>query len=284
MRKTDAPFRRILASAACASMLLLGLQPAGAQELPPLPAAIKDAGVLRFGVKCDSPPFGSTGPDGKPVGIEVEMAKQIAAFAFGSPDKAELTCVTSEARIPSLNGGKIDLILATLGRFPAREEVIDFSDIYFWGTSNVIVPQDSPAQKLSDLSGKTILIVKGGSQIKWLQENIPGVKMMQLNTTADGVQALKQGRGEGFVGDGGLIWTLASNYPDLRVIEEGLDLGVNGIGIRKNEPELKAFVDAALARLKTDGFYEGAAEKFIENDLVRQAMLKGFTTEPPAIR
>ncbi|MFB9948256.1 transporter substrate-binding domain-containing protein [Rhizobium puerariae] len=275
--------QRVFASAACAAALLLQV-PAQAQELPPLPAAIKSAGVLRFGVKCDSPPFGSTGPDGKPMGIEVEMARQIAAYAFGSPDKAELTCVTSEARIPSLNGGKIDLILATLGRFPAREEVIDFSDIYFWGTSNVIVPKDSPAQKLSDFAGKTILIVKGGSQMKWLKENIPDVQLLQLNTTADGVQALQQARGDGFVGDGGLIWTLASNYPALRVIDEGLDLGVNGIGLRKNEPELKAFVNAALTKLKADKFYDAAARKFIENDLVRQAMLKGFTTQPPAIK
>ncbi len=273
--------QRVVATAVCAAALLVQAQ---AQELPSLPDAIKSAGVLRFGVKCDSPPFGSTGPDGKPMGIEVEMAKQIATYAFGSPDKAELTCVTSEARIPSLNGGKIDLILATLGRFPAREEVIDFSDIYFWGTSNVIVPKDSPVQKLSDFAGKTILIVKGGSQMKWLKANIPDVQMLQLNTTADGVQALQQARGDGFVGDGGLIWTLASNYPDLRVIDEGLDLGVNGIGLRKNEPELKAFVNAALAKLKADKFYEGAAQKFIDNDLVRQAMLKGFTTEAPPIK
>lgn len=284
MKKYHTCFQRMLASAACLSAVLLTMPAAQANDMPPLPAAIEKAGVLRFGVKCDSPPFGSTGPDGKPIGIEIEMAKQIAAYAFGSPDKAELTCVTSEARIPSLNGGKIDLILATLGKFPAREEVIDFSDIYFWGTSNVIVPKDSPAQKLSDLAGKTILIVKGGSQIKWLKENVPDVEMMQLNTTADGVQALQQGRGDGFVGDGGLIWTLASNYPELRVIEEGLDLGVNGIGIRKNEPELKAFVNAALAKLKSDKFYDATAPKFIENDLVRQAMLKGFTTEPPALK
>ncbi len=282
MKKLNASLRGFLASAACLSTVLLAM-PSQAAEFPPLPAAIKQAGILRFGVKCDSPPFGATGPDGKPAGIEIEMAKQIATYAFGSPDKAELTCVTSEARIPSLNGGKIDLILATLGRFPAREEVIDFSDIYFWGTSNVIVPKDSPAQKLSDLTGKTVLIVKGGSQMKWLKENIPDIQLMQLNTTADGVQALQQGRGEGFVGDGGLIWTLASNYPQLRVIEEGLDLGVNGIGLRKNEPELKAFVNAALAQLKADKFYDTVAAKFIDNDLVRQAMLKGFSTEPPKL-
>lgn len=274
--------KHALLSAACATIAFLNL-PAQAQSLPPLPSDIKEAGVLRFGVKCDSPPFGSTGTDGKPVGIEIDMAKQIATYAFGSADKAVLTCVTSEARIPSLNGGKIDLILATLGKFPAREEVIDFSSIYFWGTSNVIVPKNSPVQKLSDLAGKTVLIVKGGSQIKWLQGNIANLQLMQLNTTADGVQALLQNRGEAFAGDGGLIWTLAGNNPNLRVIDEGFDLGVNGIGIRKNRPELKAFVDAALAKLRTDGFYAKSVKQHVENELVQKATLKGFETEPPVL-
>lgn len=255
--------------------------PVTAQDFPPLPEAIQEQGVIRIGVKCDSPPFGASGVDGTPMGIEVEMAKKIGEYAFGSEDGAELSCVTSEARIPSLNSGKLDLILATLGRFPAREEVIDFSNIYFWGTSNVLVPGDSPVEKLADLEDKTLLIVKGGSQIKWLEENIPGIKMMQLNTTADGVQALLQGRADGFVGDGGLVYTLGSNYDDLRVVEEGLDLGQNGIGLRKNEPELMAFVNAALDQLREEGFYEKVIPEFVEEPAVVEVMKRGFLDEPP---
>src|SRR5215211_5866773 len=146
--------------------------PAAAQDLPPVPQAIKDAGVVRIGVKCDSPPFGASGPDGKPVGIEVDMAKQIGVYAFGSPDKAELSCVATDARIPSLTGKKIDLILATLGKTPPREQVIDYSDIYYWGSSNVAVLKDSPIQSLADLKGKSILIVKAGNQIKWLPNHV----------------------------------------------------------------------------------------------------------------
>lgn len=254
---------------------------AAAQNLPPVPENVRKAGVIRIGVKCDSPPFGASGTDGKPMGIEVEMAKKIGEFAFGSAQGAELTCVTSEARIPSLNAGKIDLILATLGRFPAREEVIDFSNIYFWGTSNVIVPKDSPVKTLADLKDKSLLIVKGGSQIKWLRENIPGINLVQLNTTADSIQALLQERADGFVGDGGLVYTLGTNYPQLRVIEEGLDPGVNGIGLRKNEPELKAFVNAALDKLRKDGFYEKLVPQFVDKPVVAKVVLKGFVEPPP---
>ncbi|MGL4813414.1 MAG: transporter substrate-binding domain-containing protein [Beijerinckiaceae bacterium] len=278
--------RAIVAKAVAAAFgsILLGVTAtaAVAQGLPPLPESVRKAGVIRIGVKCDSPPFGASGADGKPVGIEVEMAKKIGEFAFGSEKGAELSCVTSEARIPSLNGGKIDLILATLGRFPAREEVIDFSNIYYWGTSNVLVPKDSPAKTLADLKGKSILIVKGGAQIKWMRENIPGVSFVQLNTTSDSVQALLQGRADGFVGDGGLAYTLAANYPQLRIIEEGVDPGVNGIGLRKGEKELKAFVDAALDKLRADGFYQKLVPQFVTDKAVATITLKGFVEPPPA--
>lgn len=270
----------LLLSAAVTLGLAAG---ATAQDLPPLPEAIKEQGKIRIGVKCDSPPFGASGPDGKPQGIEVEMAKKIGEFAFGSPEGAELSCITSEARIPSLQSGKLDLILATLGRTAARQEVIDYSNIYFWGTSNVLVPADSPVQKLSDLEGKTVLVVKGASQIKWLEANIPGINILQLNTTADGIQALRQGRADGFVGDGGLIATLGSNYPEMRIIEEGLDLGVNGIGLRKNEPELQTFVNAALDQLRRENFYQDVITEFVDEPAVAEVMTRGFLEEPPQL-
>lgn len=273
--------RGILGAMAGAAAMLLLAGTAQAQTMPQLPSAIKQAGKIRIGVKCDSPPFGLTGPDGKPAGIEVEMAKKIGEFAFGSPNAAELSCVTSEARIPSLNGGKIDLILATLGRTPARQDVIDYSNIYFWGTSNALVPQDSPVRSLADFKNRTVVIVKGASQIPWLEKNVPGVQFLQLNTTADSIQALLQGRAAGFVGDGGLVYTLAANYSKLRIIDEGIDPGVNGIGLRKNEPELKAFVNAALKRLRSEGFYEKVIPLFVTEAPVAQVMRRGFLEDAP---
>lgn len=265
---------------AIAGCLIAGA--AQAQELPPVPGDILSKGVLRVGVKCDSPPFGSLDPSGKPVGIEVSMARRIAELAFGSPDKVDLQCVTSEARIPSLNGQKIDIILATLGKFPERQKVIDFTEYYMWGTSNVMVPKDSPATKLAELKDKNICIVKGGSQAKWLNENIPGIKLTQLNTTSDCVQALRQGRVDGLVGDGGLIWSLSANYPDLRVIEEGLDLGFNAIGLRKGEKDLQAFLDAALIKMKNEGYYAKIIPEFVTNPVVLRETVKSFQTQPPA--
>lgn len=263
-------------------MLLMPIV-AQAQDLPPLPDAIKQQGMLRFGVKCDSPPFGMTGTDGKPTGIEIDMAKEIANLAFGSPDKADLICVTTEARIPSLTGGKIDLILATLGKFAEREKVIDFSKPYFWGASYAVTPKSTGLTDVKDLAGKNVLIVKGASQIKWFKDNVPTANIVELDTTADGLQALKQGRGDAYVGDGAVMLQLASTDSDLVVLKGDVDPGVNGIGIRKGDAALKIFIDAALDRLKADKFYDTDVPKYVDVPLLIESTLKGFTTEPPAM-
>nr|AAK08611.1 GtpB [Agrobacterium tumefaciens] len=242
--------------------LMLASAPASAQTLP---KAIKDAGIIRIGVKCDSPPFGASGTDGKPAGIEIDIAKQIGIAAFGSANKAELSCVATDARIPSLTGGKIDLIIATLGKTPSREQVIDYSNIYYWGSSRVIVPKESKVQKLADLDGKSMLIIKGGSQLKWLKERIPTLEFIQLNTNADNLQALQQGRADGYVGDAITIATLASSYPQFRALEEPVDLGFNGVGIRKGEDELKAFVNGVLKKLKDEKFYSKTVPTYVKD-------------------
>jgi polar amino acid transport system substrate-binding protein len=250
-------------------------------EMPTVPKAIKGAGIIRIGVKCDSPPFGSSMGNGQPVGIEVDMAKEIGKFAFGSVDKAELTCVTSDARIPALQAGRIDLVLATLGKNPARAEVIDFSDPYFWGVSTVMVPQASPIKSLADLSGKTVVITKGASQVKWFRENKKDVQIMLLNSASDSVQALKQGRVDAYAADGGVIAMLASNYPEMRVLPDGIDPGVNAIGLRKNEPELKAFVNAVLKKLRENGFYDNDVKLYVTNPAALSTTLDGFKKPLP---
>jgi polar amino acid transport system substrate-binding protein len=134
-------FLRIIAAGF--AVALLPMVAAFAQELPPLPDAIKKQGVLRAGVKCDYPPDGFLDAQGKPQCVEVSLAKQIAAYAFGSPDKVELSCVTAANRIPALQGSKVDIIIATLGVSAERAKVVDFSDNYAWGGSDALVRKDS---------------------------------------------------------------------------------------------------------------------------------------------
>lgn len=268
--------------AASVMALVTGIAAGRAAE-PELPGSIKSQGVLKIGVKCDYPPSGFLDEKGKFAGIEVEMAKRLGEIAFGSPEKAELQCVTSEARIPALNGKKVDLIIATLGIYPERQKVIDFTVPYAWGASGVVQLKDGKAKSLSDFKGKTISVIKGASQAVWLEKNMPEVQTLRLNTVAEALQALRQGRADGYTGDTSVLFSILSANKDLSILpeQEIFDVSYIGAGLRKNEPEWKAWLDAQIARLRSEKFFSKVVPTVVSDALVRDETIKFYETDPP---
>ncbi|WP_374448097.1 transporter substrate-binding domain-containing protein [Stella sp.] len=265
-------FRRAAPLLAALAGLLAMAATAAAQVLPPVPDAIRRQGLLRAGVKCDYPPDGFMDRTGRPVGIEIELARQIAAYAFGRPDQIDMVCVSAANRIPSLVGGKIDLILATLGVSEERARVIDFGAPYAWGHSDVLVPQASAVRRLDDLAGRTVIVLKGAWQIGWFEKNLPQAKLLRLDTVSDGLQALIQGRGEGYAHDLAVLQGIARKNPRVRLLGEPYQLGHRAIGLRQGEAEWKAFLDAAVLRAKREGVVAEAVRRFVEPEQV-QAVL-----------
>ena len=246
-----------------------------AQDLPPVPDAIKKQGLLRVGVKCDYPPDGYLDAQGKPQGVEVSLAKQIAAYAFGSPDKVELTCVTAANRIPSLQGGKIDLIIATLGVSAERAQVIDFSENYAWGGSDVLVPKDSPIKDLKDFAGKNVIVMKGAWQIGWFEKNVPSATLLKLDGVSDGLQALLQKRADGFAHDLDVLRPIAKKNNEVKLVGEIYQLGYRAAGIRKGEKDWVDYVNAAITKAKNAGLVTTWVKEHVEPDL-QQAVIDSW--------
>lgn len=253
---------------AALALTLGAMTPASAAgELPPAPDILKKAGVLKAGVKCDYPPDGFLDAQGKPQGIEVNMAKQVAAYALGDASKVELACVTAANRIPMLTGGKVDMLIATLGISEERAKVIDFSDPYAWGASDVLVLKDSPVKKLAEFKGKTVIVLKGAWQIGWFEKNLPEVNLLKLDNVSDGLQALMQGRGDGYAHDFAVLVGIAKNNPKARLVGEFYQIGFRGAGFRKGETALREYVNAAMKKAYVDGLVAKWVKDYVEPDL-----------------
>lgn len=238
-----------------------------AQELPPVPEYIQEKGIISVGTKCDYVPAGYLDNDGNPVGIEVEMARRVAFYAFGDPDKVELTCVTSANRIPNLVGGKIDLIIATMGVNAERAEVIDFTQPYQWGASAMLVMAESETDSMDDFNGETVVSLKGAWQVPWFEANMPEVNMLMLDSVSDALQALQQGRAEGYAHDYSVLSGIAKENDGVRILQERYQPGYAAAGVRKDEPEWLAFVDAVIGLAWTDGTIEEALKVHVDEEL-----------------
>ncbi|WP_171060447.1 transporter substrate-binding domain-containing protein [Poseidonocella sp. HB161398] len=267
--KTVSPPIRRLACAAlalAAAALVLPAAPAAAQDMPPLPAAIADAGEIRVGTKCDYPPEGYLDNSGTPIGVEVSMAHQIAKYAFGEDAEAEIVCVTGSNRIPALLGNKIDLIIATMGINAEREEVVDFTNPYAWSSSGVVVKADNPADTLAELEGSTVAFIKGAWQIPYFEENYPDVKMLLLDGVSDSLQALMQDRVVGYAHDTPVLMSLVANNPRIRLMDESYKIGTRGAAVRPGETEWLDYVNASLDRMAAEGLFKTWFEEYADDE------------------
>ena len=238
-----------------------------AADLPAVPAAIKEAGQLRAGVRCDQPPYGYQDEKGDFAGVEVEMAKQVSLWALGSKDKVSFTCVTAENRVPQLLGRKVDFLIATLGVTPERQRVIDFTTPYRWGASDVVVKKDSAIQKISDLKGKTLATLKGSVQAKWFEDHMPDVQTLRMNSAADALQTFRQGRADAYTHDAATLVVVVDNDKDARRIGEPFQISDAAIGVRKNDEQWRDYLSAAVLRMREEHLFRGWVEQFVPKNI-----------------
>lgn len=147
--------KRLLAVLSALVALTLAV-PAMAQDTL---SRIKQKGVLTVGVKNDYKPWGFLDPSGKIVGLEIDLAQDVAD-KLGV--KLELLPVTAANRMEFVNQGRIDMILATMGDTADRRKVIHMIEPnYYAGATNVLAPKSAGLKQWSDLQGRKICAVQG---------------------------------------------------------------------------------------------------------------------------
>ena len=218
-------------------------------KLPALPSQVKQRKHWEIGVKCDFPPFGFIDVRGNNDGYDVQVAQRFAELAFGSKKKVAFTCVTTPSRIPTLISGRVDIIVSTLTWTQARSEQIDFSIPYYSATGRLLVPNDS-SLSLSSMGGKTVVTTRGALYATWMRNCFKSTKILEVDSPALAVSAVKDGRADAFMFDDAFILGVATQDPTLKLTRDTFLNVPWGIGIRKGETAMSNWVNAALRYMK----------------------------------
>ncbi|MFE2598382.1 transporter substrate-binding domain-containing protein [Streptomyces sp. NPDC057617] len=240
----------------------------------PLPDAVKSKGKLTVGVKCDYPPFGYIDESSKNAGFEIAIAHQMASYAFGDPNALALTCVTGSNRVSFLTSKRIDLIEATMNYTPERAQTIDFSTPYFDSGVKLLVPKNSPINSFDQLAGKSVISISGATASLWLTQCMKDVKQTLFTETSQALTALNQNRGVAFAQDDTLLLDLAAKNPDLKVVGEAKADSPWGMGVRKGDAEMLAWVNGALAHMQQTDFFWTEFRKSVTDPSVQEQFAK----------
>jgi polar amino acid transport system substrate-binding protein len=197
---------------------------------------VKKRGVIAIGVKSDSRPWGYLDPQGKPIGMESDLAQNVAD-RLGV--KLEAVVVQSSNRIQFLQQGRIDLLIATMYDTEERRRVIDMiQPHYYTAATNVLAPKSGHLKSWSDLKGKKVCGQQGSVYNKWIEQT-HGASAMSLPTIEEAHAALRAGNCVGFVYND-LLLEMAAQDPAWSAYEVPLkseDRQYHSIGIRKGEAD-----------------------------------------------
>ncbi|MBK1658682.1 amino acid ABC transporter substrate-binding protein [Paracraurococcus ruber] len=153
--------RPIIAAAA----LILAAGGALAQPVAPGPtlAAVRAKGVLDCGAHPGAPGFGATDSQGVYRGLEADICRAMAAAILGDPAKVRFTVLTSQARLPALQSGQIDVLPRTTTWTQTRDTAngLNFTAVTFFDGQGFLVRKASGAQRAKDLDNATICVTSG---------------------------------------------------------------------------------------------------------------------------
>ena len=114
---------------------------------------VLDRGKLVVGVKADYKPWGFRDPSGAIVGMEADMAQDVAD-ALGV--KLELIPVQSSNRMQFLQQGKIDLMIATMSDRTDRRKVVGIVEPNYYTSGTNVLAHKGAVSKWEDLRGKPV--------------------------------------------------------------------------------------------------------------------------------
>src|SRR6476660_2642625 len=216
--------------------------------------AIKYRGVLRTGGSETGQLFSLLNPEtGKVVGFDAGLSQMLAQYILGEPN-TELTVTTVDTRETLIQNGTVDGVFATYSITPARAEKIAFAGPYLISGAAIMVAADNTdISSVDDLAGKTVTTQTNSTSLTALQDQVPTATLQPYTNDAECLAALTQGRADASVIDQSILISDAIGNPAVKVVGEPFTVDPYGIGITKDDPSAKEFVNAWLKTIEADG-------------------------------
>lgn len=234
-------------------------------------AQAADPGVIRFGIDPTYPPMDSKAPDGSVKGFDVDLGNEICRRLHTRCKWVELEF---SGMIPALAARKIDAILSSMAITEKREQQIAFSSKLYQFKSRLVARAGSGlGTDVASLAGKRIGVQSGTQFESYALANWAphGVTVVQYKSQDEVFDDLVTGRL-----DGALLGTVEADQGFLRTPQgkgfafagQPLSMGDHGVGIgmRKDDLQLKASIDAAIAGMLADGTYARIAHRYFSFD------------------
>lgn len=202
---------------------------------------IKKAGKVRIAVAMGIPEYSFVDDNLKPTGSDVETA-QLIAKDLGV--QLELVEITNAARVPSVQTGKADMVVSSLGITEERKKAIDYSIPYATLALVVAAPPSVDIKGYSDLVGKRVGVTRATTNDQDITANAKGANIVRFEDDATLITSVVSGQVDILSSQSAVINGINKKLGDHPLqVKFTQKETVLGIGIPKGETALKGWLD-----------------------------------------
>jgi polar amino acid transport system substrate-binding protein len=232
-------------------------------------------GKLKVGMEISYPPFEYYTDDMTAVGLDVDLANEIAAKLGISADNVELVNTDFNAILSGLDANKYDVAISAVTIDAERSQAVDFCIPYIENWQNIVVKAGSPpVESMGALEGKKVGMQDGVTSAGIVDDMIQSgqltnTEVFLFDSVLNAFDDLKLGRIDCVVTDSTVADGYLSREPGVYEIswnqadEDGAVAEEFGIAVKKGNTVLVKAINKALAALEENGKLDEIREEWL---------------------
>ena len=218
-------------------------------------------GKLIVGTGSTNPPWGFQDKSSKLVGFDIDLALIIARGLFNDPEKVEFVTQSSDARIPNITTGQVDITCQAMTVTAPRAQQVAFTIPYYREGVGLLLKKggkyaDYAALKAAG-SSVTVSVLQNVYAETMVHAALPEAKVDQFDNIALMYQALNSGRADAAATDASsLRWYMKQN-PD-KYLDAGYGWNPQNYScaVKQGDPDWLQFVNTAIEQALTGVDFE----------------------------
>ena len=210
-------------------------------------------------------PYNYLDDDGKPAGIDVELAQVVCERLGYTP---VFQYIVWDKKDEYLDNGKVDCLWGSF-TMNGREDEYQWAGPYLYSSQVIAVQADSGIKKISDLAGKRVAVQATTKPeevlLKRSDPRVPEVEMVYSMSGMDEIYAsLRKGYVDAITGHESALERFVQSAPDAYVIlDESLYISELGVAFKKDtHQDLAQEMTQILKEMQDDGSLRDIVEKY----------------------
>ena len=221
---------------------------------------IQTEGQLKVAVKDNTRPLGFIDEADQWTGLEIDIARKLAAELLGDSNAVELVAVNNQERLQVVLEDRVDIAIARVAVTTPRKRIVDFSPYYYLDGTGLITKDNITS--IGALNQAKIAVLNDSVTIAVVRSRLPNAELIGVDSYQAALELLETDQADAFAGDRSILTGWVQEYPTYSLLPDRLSGAALAVVMPKGlqYQELRNKINQTILDWRKSGWLEERIE------------------------